>query len=442
MTTTVNNSLHYEIKQDTENKDWVKNLPKLLRTIGSIAILASLYLFLVKGWEGSSDLVRYMMLLSHTGLLTGIALFSGHYLKEAKGARLLLMLAQVSVVVNFAILGAFILSNAPGIDLAAYPHYVAWSVNSFGTALLTTGMAMLLLVPIVWFGFRSLGRNMSKELSILFTLSNIALLIPLRDPVTIAILSIFLGLYTLFVTAKLSMNRTEVKTLEGMIVILLQFLPLIVLVGRNIWLYSLDYSLYTAATIMAFIAIRQCALLINESALLRGLSEISTLILAACTCDFAYLALTDGGLHESVSLILSCLLTSGMVYEMSFRKDTNPGMYRSIAIAITVAGFIINLLIHDSMATSIIALSLGILSISISYILQQRSLFVGGMILVITGSIDQFMHIFQYFDFGYWITLAIFGTLAIIAGSVLESKGGQIKQQIQTLRTSFSEWSY
>ena len=33
---------------------------------------------------------------------------------------------------------------------------------------------------------------------------------------------------------------------------------------------------------------------------------------------------------------------------------------------------------------------------------------------MIVGSIDQFMHVFQVFDFGYWVTLAILGAAILI----------------------------
>ena len=48
---------------DSGGSEWVKKLPMLLRTIGTVAVILSMYSFLVRGWEGSSDLVRYFMLL-------------------------------------------------------------------------------------------------------------------------------------------------------------------------------------------------------------------------------------------------------------------------------------------------------------------------------------------------------------------------------------------
>ena len=113
------NSPDNNIPGDAQPSSWVKYLPKLLRSLGAAAVLFSLYSFLFKGWEGSTDLIRYTMLLGHTLLLTILALGSGFFFREGKGPRLLMMLSLVSVPVNFAILGAFI---ASGTALAISPN--------------------------------------------------------------------------------------------------------------------------------------------------------------------------------------------------------------------------------------------------------------------------------------------------------------------------------
>ncbi|WP_156100022.1 hypothetical protein [Nitrosococcus oceani] len=52
----------------------------------------------------------------------------GHWLRENKGARLLLLLALVSVPVNFAILGAFIYS-ASHVSEVTYPVFATWQAE-------------------------------------------------------------------------------------------------------------------------------------------------------------------------------------------------------------------------------------------------------------------------------------------------------------------------
>ena len=73
---------------------WMARLPGLLRIFGAAAVLFSLYTytFFARGWQGSGDLMRYLMLLGHTGALAAIGLASGHFLREGKGARLLVIL--------------------------------------------------------------------------------------------------------------------------------------------------------------------------------------------------------------------------------------------------------------------------------------------------------------------------------------------------------------
>lgn len=100
---------------DQDGSELMKKLPSLLRILGTTALLVAMYSFLVKGWQSGGDVFRYLLMLGHTGAMAAIGLASGHWLKEGKGARLLLTLALVSVAANFAILGAFIYSQTAAV---------------------------------------------------------------------------------------------------------------------------------------------------------------------------------------------------------------------------------------------------------------------------------------------------------------------------------------
>ena len=72
----------YDMGLETEtpstSREWLKKLPGLLRSFGALAVMFSLYSFFARGWEGSSDMLRYLMLLGHTGALAAIGLERGH----------------------------------------------------------------------------------------------------------------------------------------------------------------------------------------------------------------------------------------------------------------------------------------------------------------------------------------------------------------------------
>ena len=423
------------------NRAWLKKLPALLRTFGAMAVLFSLYSFFARGWEGSSDMLRYLMLLGHTGALAAIGLASGHFLKEGKGARLLLTLAMVSVVANFAILGAFIFSVAFVGEMGSYPHYVAWTAADPQTAVFVTLGSLLLLLPVVRIGFLTLARGVSSRMTLLFLLGNAALLLPVRSPMMVTLLTVAMALMLLVWCGKSLRQSAEVKTREGMAALALQFLPICVLIGRNLWLYSQEAMLYTVALFAAFIALRQLSLFLGEQSGLRNISEKLSLILAASTGVGVYNTLLVPAASGSLALVGATMVMAAMCYELSLRANRQSGWYRSVASVILVTGLGANLLIFGGLLASLLTIAVGLLMITLSYMMQQRGTLIGGVLLLLAGMGEQLIQTFQSFDMGYWAVLAVSGVLAIVIGSVIESRGGQIKSRLIAWKSSFSEWS-
>lgn len=423
------------------NRTWLKKLPALLRTFGAMAVLFSLYSFFARGWEGSSDMLRYLMLLGHTGALAAIGLASGHFLKEGKGARLLLTLAMVSVVANFAILGAFIFSVAFDGEMGSYPHYVAWTATNPQTAVFVTLGSLLLLLPVVRIGFLTLARGVSSRMTLLFLLGNAALLLPVRSPMMVTLLTVAMALMLLVWCGKGLRQSAEVKTREGMAALALQFLPICVLIGRNLWLYSQEAMLYTVALFATFIALRQLSLFLNEQSGLRDFSDSVSLVLAMVTGVGVYNTLLVPAASGSLALVGASLVTAAMCHELSLRANTLVALYRGVANGILVLGLGANLLIFGGLLASLLTIGVGLLMIAASYMVQQRGTLIGGVLLFLAGMGEQLIHTFQSFDLGYWAVLAVSGVFAIVIGSVIESRGGQIKSRLIAWRGGFSEWS-
>jgi len=341
------------------DNSWVKKLPDILRCFGAVAILGSLYSFLMHGWEGSDDLLRYFMLLGHTGLLAVIGLSSGHFLKEGKSARLLIMLALISVVANFAILGAFIFSEIEAVNPAGYPQYLVWGVDSFFNTVVSGISTFLVLVPVVLISFRVLARGMSNKMSVLFLLSNIALLIPLRDAMLVALLAAALGSYTLFFHIRTTRQRTEAKTREGMFSLLLQFLPVLTLLVRSIWLYQPDVILFVSASLIMFIALRQCTLIMEKASWFRIVSELVSIVLAIFTGLGVHIVLASMGLNDSPAMILATLIAVIMCFEISLRARSGAGLYRIVTSAVLVTGLLVNFDVNPGVIASLSLLMAG-----------------------------------------------------------------------------------
>jgi hypothetical protein len=421
--------------------DWMARLPGLLRTFGAGAILFSLYTFFARGWDGSSELIRYLMLLGHTGALAAIGLASGHFLREGKGARLLVILSMVSVVTNFAILGAFIVSVLePGQWQG--PQYLTWAVDTPMTAMWTTLGSLFVLIPVARIGFLTLARGISNPMTLMFLAGNAALLLPARTPLAATTLTIVMAGMLLFWCGDRMRKSTEVKTFEGMIALTLQFLPIGIILGRNVWLYAADSMLYTAGAVAAFIAVRQLSLFLPETSYWRRSGNFLSILLSCISGTGLFATLIQAGSGISLALVVATLAVAGMIYEVASRSGEEGGVFRSLATVVLVTGLGFNLLTYGGILATLLTMATGIALIVASYSLQKRNVFIGGAVLLVGSTLQQIIHAFRFFDLTGWATITLVGVAAILIGSLLESSVGQIKAQYGTWKSKYQDWNY
>jgi hypothetical protein len=347
----------------------------------------------------------------------------------------------ISVPANFAILGAFIYSQAGAIDIAQYPRYVAWAVDSLPVALWTTAVALLVLIPVTLLGFTVLARSMSRKLSVLFLASNLALLIPSRDPEMVSLLVSLLTLGVVWGSRRTTRNQAEARTRDGILAIGLQLLPIGVLLVRTLWLYRFDLFLATMMTMTLFFVLRQVSLYLQEGSKLRDLLDLCSLAPALAVLQLLGNALLAAGLFPvSIVFPVAGLVSAGMLYDISKRNGRWSGMYRHLAVLIVLVSFIANLVLRGGPLASLVCLGMGLALICLGYRQQRLSVLAGGVALMLSGSIYQLVDLLQHFDLVNWASMAILGISCIVFASVLESKGGRLRLQISAWRERFHTW--
>jgi hypothetical protein len=421
------------------NTPLMQRLPQLLRMAGATALLVAMYSFLVQGWQDGNDLLRYSMLLGHSLLLCGVGLASGHWLQEAKGARLLVTLALTSVPANFAILGAFVYSAFGPQTSLSHPDYALWQLDSQGATVTTVILAVAALIPVMLLGFRTLARVLSTRLSVMFMLSNAMLLIPLRDPEYMAALSLPLALLMLLNNEKTQQQSLAARTPDGLVARALLYLPLVVLTGRSLWFYDTDAFLFTSSLVILFLAARQLSLLLPGQSITRGLLEVCGGLLTPMI-GVGSAILLDGILTESLLLQLAALISAALLYEVSHRALMAPGLYRLMAMLMLSLGLIVNFILFEGLATALTSLAIGLVLALIGRHYRQLALFSTGLVLAAVSLIYQLYRMLQVFDLSGWISLAVLGMLAIVIGSVLDSGGGRIRPRLLLLRRHFAHW--
>ena len=418
------------------------NFPQLLRTLGATSLLAAISLFLFQGWDNASDLDRYLLLFGHTVGLTLLGFSIGHWMKESKSARLLIMIALASIPVNFVILGAFSYSQFHwGQLLAQYPDMATWRVQDLQKALWIAGISLFSIIPITRLGFLVLSRGSANALSILFLCLNIPLLVPTRS--TIAITAMVLAMLILVTYASRKMRRANytLATFEGFISRILMYVPIGLMISRNIWLYAADHMMFTAVSVMVYILLRQLSLLLSSGSKIRFLLELLSIAAGlAIAIGVSVVALDFTTSFLPWMLPLFATVFAAILLELSSRISYGKKNVRRLAILAVSAACVGNLMLFHNFAASSICLIAG-LSVSLyAYISEQRIAFVFGTVTLLTGLSHLLSHAFHSIDFGSWGVLAGLGIGAILIASVLERHGGQLKQKIAVWNSAVKHW--
>ncbi|HAJ92026.1 MAG TPA: hypothetical protein DCO71_05330 [Gammaproteobacteria bacterium] len=422
----------------------IKALPKLLRGFGAAVLVASVSIFLFQGWESGNDVYRYLLLLAHTAGLAFLGVVSSHWIRESKGARLLLILALASVPANFAILGGFVYSQwaLDGINVV-YPHFVTWRAGDPATALITAGIALLVLAPVIWFGFMVLSRGSAGRFTALYLLTNAALLVPLRATDLTGWLALALTLLVLMQNTHAKRVDAGLKTPEGVIARGLQLLPLGVMLGRGLWLYAADAFVFTVMSVMVFLVLRHVTLQLDGRLRTRAfLERLSILPATATGFGVAYLASNAFPGVSEVYLPVFTFTVAALVLEISLRTGTGGAGYRRLATGVLTSGLLANLVIFGGVIMAALCLMLGLLVIVYGYMVEQRVVFVLGGLTLLVGLGYQVQYAIQIFDLGSWASLAALGVSAILIGSAIERHGSRIKIRLAHWGERFRSWQY
>jgi hypothetical protein len=278
-------------------------------------------------------------------------------------------------------------------------------------------------------------------LTALFLITNAALLLPVRTPEYIALLLLVLTV----IVAKQSMHSvgkdTALRTPEGIIARLLLYVPLGVILGRNLWLYSADGFMFAILSAIVFILFRQVTIQLNRNSSLRSILEIASVVPALTfglgVCAVALDVLT----HPLVWLLpIFAVSVSVLLMELSMRVVKGELLYRRLAAALMAVAVVSNLVLFSSVATAAVCLAVGLVVLVYGYMVEQRVVFALGTLTLLAGLIYQMQFAIDVFNLGSWGSLAALGVAAILIGSTVERHGAKIKLRLTGWGQRFKQW--
>jgi hypothetical protein len=213
-------------------------LTRALRIAGAALVVASASTFMLQHWQGGNDLLRYAMLVGQSLLLAAAAYFVGLSLKEGRSARTFLALVLATMPVSFAVLGGLVYSQFHLEATQTLPSYATWIAPSRASALFAVLGTLIVLVPLAAVSFVALARKEARALSLAFFAANLLVLVPVRQPLVVALLA-GVGLLALL---RLELTRfgtsAQLDTLEGKLARVMPFAPPVIMLGRVFHLYQ------------------------------------------------------------------------------------------------------------------------------------------------------------------------------------------------------------
>lgn len=413
------------------------DLSQLLRVAGAGALLVAMYSFLSSGWAGGNDVARHFMMLGHAAVLAALGLVCGHWLGEGRGARLLLALALASVPVSFAILGAFIWSlTAPEPAVAMSPH-VTWVATGWGSVAAAAVATAVILVPVVWMGFRVLVRPLSGPVAALFLMGNGLLLLPVRHAGAVMLLLVVLLIAALPVVLR-ARDVLAARTREGITALALLMLPAAILIARTLWLHAMNHFLVTLACLMAFLFLRQLAAAVGETGRLRKLLETVQLLVAGGAGLTLGGALVHAGVVPHALLLpLAGALSAGLMLDVARNSRQGQRSIRLLAVLAWTSALAVNQLLHGGGLAAAISLFGGVALMVFGYRVRGMVEAAAGLLLMLAGAGAQIWLLLHHFSLGSWAGMAAAGIAAILAASVLEARGGRLRSRLQAWLAHF-----
>ena len=405
------------------------SISEILRLFGACAVIASMSLFLLNGWTEGNDIQRYLKLLAQTGLLTLAGFAMSYALKENKGARLFFALALISVVANFAILGALTYSMFP-LDngLIDYPSMVTWTVVSATSFWPVFIGAVIALMVLARFSFSIFARNIATPLSINFLAMNALLLIPVRSSLLVSAIAI-VGLWVSSLLVKrLSANEKVVFTNETKFALSLMFAPALLIIARAVSLYSLDEVMLVLICGLAYAFLRFTVSKLNESPLSRSLVEIMQFCMG-----FVFALSVVSLLPRSVEIIhglVFSLVAIGLTLDQMHR--TTSAKWKQVVLSITTMIVVgVNLTLAAFEYDIFVQLISVLVCAALFYIanryatadkpnkLSKNTAFIG--VLLSVGIL--IIHFVDMIQLGNWMLIGLLGVSLIVLGSLYERFG-------------------
>jgi hypothetical protein len=410
-------------KREATERAAMGNLPKLpriMRIMGAIVLIASAATFLLQNWGGLDHVTRYFSFLGFT-LVLGLCGFAcGIRLKEDKGARTFLAIAAAIIPVHFCQLGALIYSVFAPLSRVKVPEYLLWRAPDMMSAMSTTAVGIVCLSVVALISFSALCRSQAFKLTLGYLGLNALLLIPTREPGLVGLITAA-AIVALGVMDSSHFRKQSVcQTFEGKLARLMYLTPIALLIGRSLQLYPTT-ALFFGCLCLGLAAIGFFCL--PQYASKEHSETIQTLSLVPAGLGWALVfheLLGSLQLPEQYYVPLAIYPFAAMLFGISFRARRAGHGYRTSAVILALVAAILELMLFGGIAPSFALVLVSLGAVVYGYSTQNQATFLSGAIAFLFGIAYHLRYAIELCSYSPWVSLGLTGVVVVISASYLE----------------------
>ena len=426
---------------DVGNKDALSVIYSSIRVIGVLILIFAASCYLCQGWENAASLWRYYSFLIFTGVVSLSGILLGLGLKETKGARTLLGVSVSFLPVHAAQLGALLYGAMFGAVLTV-PEYLRFEtslINAVGTII----FASIALGPIAYAAFSALARKRALAMTTIMAISSSLLIVPCRDGGVVATLALLGIVLIAAFDWLLLLKDTALRTFEGTVARLMLYVPIYMLVLRNLTLYKPEFYLMSC-----FFALFSFALYFFPRSLTDRKQELNYFeLLALVSASIAWMYGVGSswmGAHEAIrvygygigsclDILIRYLPLSGIACVMGIFSPYGNNLLNRLSVLIAIAAVLAAQSVGDCLPGAFACLIVGLILSIDGVIRGTRVSFYGGCSCVLAGLFYLLANLCSILNLAPWMAVALLGLTVVVLASVVEKKLETINKYAQLI---------
>jgi hypothetical protein len=397
-------------------------LTQILRWSGSIILAAAALAFMYQGIYSFSPMTRHWIILAVCLLLGLFGMVTGNLLKEEKGARLFLGLAAASFPVLASQLGAMFFSMF-GTPPAGMPQPLVFTLTNSSMLLLITGLTLAIIVPLSHLAFRILARPQAGTLTIMYTLANLCMLIPLRIDFWICAIIMIVAGALFWIDSRALSKDFRLDSFEGRASRLMLSGPLAVMIGRSFF-YPMEPAYYGFMLIVSGACFTFYWGRLARNNWARRTSRTAGLTAIATGWWICYIQMLDSfDIGTAAAIYLGLLPLAAALAGHSFISTGKTARYQRMSAAMTALASVIFVhCIQATISASVTAIVTAAVILVLGTLVAEKSVLVVGGLASVIGLGNLCILAFRMHIGHAWLILAVIGISILLGASLIETK--------------------